>query len=242
MHMLKMPRMLSKPGRKLAVLALGLAALLAFPSVAAPAGEIVIYGAPSGSTLTVSTNGGHIVVKGAMAHRAPVGCHFTKRHRAAVCSARASAMEIQMGPGGDFVQIADRLPLSLTVHLGEGSDKFVGNGERDTCYSEGSRRNRCVGGPGDDICITGERNSDCVGGEGNDYCRHGDGSDGCWGGPGNDVCIMGPGEDGCHGEAGNDRLYGGAQPDQLYGGEGDDYCNGGPGWGKSHECDEGPQR
>lgn len=243
MHMIMMPRMLSKPGRKLAAIALALTAVLALPSIAAPAEQIVVYGAASGSTLTVSVKGNHILVKGNMAHRAPLGCHFTKGHRRAVCStAHVSAMEIDMGPSGDFVQIADRLPFSLTVHLGAGSDKFIGNGERDTCYSEGSRRNRCVGGAGNDICITGNQNSDCVGGAGNDYCRHGDGSDGCWGGPGNDICIMGPGHDGCHGEGGNDRLYGGPQSDQLYGGEGDDYCNGGPGWGKSHECNFGPRR
>jgi Ca2+-binding RTX toxin-like protein len=243
MHMIKMPRMLLKPGRKLAAVALALAACLAFPSVAAPAEQIVIYGANNGSTLTVSVKGGHIVVKGNMAHRAPRGCHFTKGHQRAVCSAtRASGMEIDMGPSGDFVRIADRLPFALTVHLGAGSDKFIGNGERDTCYSEGSRRNRCVGGPNNDICITGNKNSDCVGGPGDDYCHHGDGSDGCWGGPGNDICIMGGGEDGCHGEGGNDRLYGGPQPDQLYGGQGDDYCNGGPGWGKSHQCNFGPRR
>jgi Ca2+-binding RTX toxin-like protein len=230
------------PGRKLAAGALAVLALLLAPAVAAPAGQIVIYGAHTGSTLTVSVKGQRIVVKGNMAHRPPAGCHFTKGHVRAACSAGAGAMEIQMGPSGDFVRIADRLPFPLTVHLGAGSDKFIGNGERDTCYSEGSRRNRCVGGPNNDVCITGPRNSDCVGGPGDDYCHHGTGSDGCWGGPGNDVCIMGPGQDGCHGEGGNDRLYGGSDPDQLYGGAGHDYCNGGPGWGKSHTCDTGPRR
>lgn len=243
MHMLKMPAMPPAPGRTLAAGVLAVLALALLPSTAAPAGQIVIYGAHSGSTLTVSTRGQRIFVKGNMAHRPPLGCHFTKGHVHAVCpTGSASALEIQMGPSGDFVRIADRLPFPLTVHLGAGSDKFIGNGERDTCYSEGSRRNRCVGGPNDDVCITGQRNSDCVGGPGDDYCHHGAGSDGCWGGPGNDVCVMGPGEDGCHGEGGNDRLYGGAQPDQLYGGEGHDYCNGGPGWGKSHTCDAGPRR
>ena len=42
--------------------------------------------------------------------------------------------------------------------------KFIGNGEPDTCYSEGSRRNRCVGGSGRDICTTGNRNNDTVAG------------------------------------------------------------------------------
>ena len=68
--------------------------------------------------------------------------------------------------------------------------RLMPNGEPDTCYSEGSRRNRCVGGGGPDICITGDQNSDCVGGPGDDLCVHGSGSDGCWGGPGDDVCRM----------------------------------------------------
>ncbi|HEX5990555.1 MAG TPA: calcium-binding protein [Solirubrobacterales bacterium] len=235
--------MLSTPSRKLVVVVLAALALLAVPTVATPAGKIVIYGADSGSTLTLSTKGDSIVVKGRMARRDQPGCRFTTGHRIAVCSTRgAAAIEIQMGPSGDFVQVADRLPMPLTINLGDGSDKFIGNGEKDTCYPGGNRRNRCVGGGNDDICITGQQNSDCVGGPGDDYCRHGDGSDGCWGGPGDDVCVMGPGQDGCHGEEGNDRLYGGAQPDQLYGGPGYDYCDGGPGWGKSHECDAGPRR
>ena len=229
--------------RKLAAGALAVVALLAVPSAAAPAEQIVVYGAASGSNLTIRARGGQILVKGSMAHQPPLGCHFTRGHSHAVCSlAHAAAMEVQMGPSNDFVRVADRLPFPLTVHLGDGSDRFVGSGERDTCYSEGSARNRCIGGGGNDTCITGPRNSDCVGGPGDDYCQHEGGSDGCWGGPGDDVCLMGGGQDGCHGERGNDRLYGGPSADQLYGGPGYDYCDGGPGWGKSHECDAGPRR
>lgn len=243
MHMLSMPAMFSNPSRKLAALALAaLVLLVTAPATAIPAGRIVVYGSHVGSTLTLSTKNGRIVVKGKMSRRHPRGCRFTRGHRVAVCTRRASSIEIQMGPSGDLVRVAERLSMPLTVYLGPGSDKFIGNGERDTCFPGGSRRNRCVGGPNNDVCITGPRNSDCVGGAGNDYCRHGTGSDGCWGGPGNDICLMGPGEDGCHGGPGNDRLYGGPQPDQLYGGPGHDYCNGGPGWGKSHTCDAGPRR
>ncbi|HET8814353.1 MAG TPA: hypothetical protein VFM51_05285 [Solirubrobacterales bacterium] len=231
------------PSRKLVALALAaLVLLVTAPTAATPAGRIVVYGSQAGSTLTLTTKNGRIVVKGKMARHHPRGCRFTRGHRVAVCTRRASSIEIQMGPSGDFVRVAERLPIPLTVYLGPGSDKFIGNGERDICFPGGARRNRCVGGPNNDVCITGPRNSDCVGGAGNDYCRHGTGSDGCWGGPGNDICLMGPGQDGCHGGPGNDRLYGGPQPDQLYGGRGHDYCNGGPGWGKSHTCDAGPRR
>lgn len=229
-------------GRRWLVGAVATAGLfLAMPTAAETAGQIVVYGSQSGSHLTVSAEGSRIVVEGNMGAR-PVGCRLVHGHRLAVCATGgADRFELDMGPSGDFVEVAQRLPLSLTVHLGAGSDKFIGNGERDTCYSEGSRRNRCVGGPGNDICITGNRNSDCVGGAGNDYCETGDGSDGCWGGPGDDVCYMGPGEDGCHGEGGNDRLFGGPGADQLYGGAGVNFCDGLPGIGKSHECLVGPQ-
>jgi Ca2+-binding RTX toxin-like protein len=224
------------------VLALAAVALLATPTVASTASVLVIYGAHSGSHLTLSSNGRQIVAEGLMAHKQPQGCHLGRHRMRAVCPLRGAAqVELRMGPAGDFVDVANRLPISVVAYLGGGSDKFIGNGERDTCFSQGARRNRCVGGPGNDTCITGNQNSDCVGGSGNDYCHTGDGSDGCWGGPGRDVCFMGPGEDGCHGEGGNDRLYGGPGADQLYGGAGWNFCDGLPGTGKSHECSAGPR-
>jgi Ca2+-binding RTX toxin-like protein len=221
-----------------------LALLLAFGAkTATPQGQIVVHGAASGSHLRLSVDGPRLVVRGLMAHAKPVGCRFKRDRLIAVCRlSGAGGVVVDMGPSGDFVEVNDHLPVPLTVYLGDGSDKFIGNGERDTCYSEGARRNRCVGGGGDDICITGQRNSDCVGGPGNDYCKHGAGSDGCWGGPGRDICIMGPGQDGCHGEGGRDRLYGGPSPDKLYGGRDRDHCDGGPGWGYSLRCETGPLR
>jgi hypothetical protein len=230
-------------GRRLLALPLAVLAVLAIPTVANTAERIVVFGAPGGSHLTLTNEGQRIVVHGIMSGTQPVGCRLSHNRLRAVCPTRhANSIEVVMGPSGDFVEVADPMPFRLTVRLGDGSDKFIGNAEHDTCYSEGARRNRCVGGPGNDVCITGWRNSDCVGGPGNDYCRHRTGSDGCWGGPGDDICIMGPGQDGCHGEAGNDRLYGGRSPDQLYGGTGWDYCDGQQGWGKSHSCDAGPRR
>jgi Ca2+-binding RTX toxin-like protein len=225
--------------RSLAVVLVALAALVA-PTAASTAGQIVVYGAASGSHLDITKSNGKLEVHGFMAKLAPKGCHLVNRMNAVCRLSGADRVEVQMGEHGDFVRVDNGLPVPLTVHLGGGSDKFIGNSENDTCYSEGARRNRCVGGPGRDICWTGEKNSDCVGGAGNDYCHTGAGSDGCWGGPGNDICIMGPGQDGCHGEGGNDRLYGGRGADQLYGGSGHNYCDGLPGWGKSHECVAGP--
>ncbi|MGE0066109.1 MAG: hypothetical protein AB7T48_02045 [Solirubrobacterales bacterium] len=234
--------MFSRPGRRsLAVVLVALIALIV-PAAANTAGQITIYGGGSGSHLVLHKHDGKLIVKGWQAHHKPKGCHFTKRRLRAVCDlSRAGRIELKMGNHGDFVRVKNALPIPLTVYLGGGSDKFIGNGENDTCYSQGAKRNRCVGGPGRDICITGQKNSDCVGGAGNDYCKHGNGSDGCWGGPGNDICIMGRGHDGCHGGPGNDRLYGGPASDQLYGGRGRDYCDGLPGRGKSHGCNFGPR-
>jgi Ca2+-binding RTX toxin-like protein len=218
--------------------------LLAFGSAAAsPQGQVVVRGAASGSHLELTVRGGDLVVQGWMAGAPGAGCRLAHNRNLAVCPLDdAGSVELDMGPSGDMVEVLERLPVPLTVHLGDGSDRFIGNGEPDTCYSEGARRNRCIGGGGDDICITGEQNSDCVGGPGDDYCQTGAGSDGCWGGAGNDVCRMGPGHDGCHGEEGDDQLFGGPDADQLYGGPSYDRCDGLPGWGRSHECEAGPGR
>jgi Ca2+-binding RTX toxin-like protein len=225
----------------MAIVVLAMLLALVLPSPAASEGEVVIRGSASSSHLRLTVEGGAIRVSGRLARDGQAGCRFTRRYSEAVCPlAGASRVEVDMGPDDDEVEVLDRLPLPLTAYLGRGSDKLIGNGERDTCYSQGSRRNRCIGGGGDDVCITGRRNSDCVGQGGDDYCRHGAGSDGCWGGPGDDVCVMGAGMDGCHGEAGNDRLYGGPDPDQLYGGAGRDHCDGGRGVGRSHGCERGP--
>jgi Ca2+-binding RTX toxin-like protein len=187
--------------------------------------------------------GGRLVVRGLMARARLTGCHVRRNRLRAVCPLDGvRAVRLEMGPSGDKVIVLDRLPVRLIVRLGGGSDKFVGNGERDFCFPGGARRNRCVGRGGDDVCITGPRNSDCVGGRGDDLCEHGPGSDGCWGGPGRDLCRMGPGHDGCHGGPGNDRLYGGPSSDRLYGGSGRDHCDGGLGWGRSRSCEAGPRR
>jgi hypothetical protein len=225
-------------------LAAALALLLCLGAgVASTESRVVVYGPNSGSHLKLSMHGGDLVVHGWMARAQPRGCRFAHSRNVAVCHlSDVGSIEVDTGPSGDMVEVLDKLPLPLTVRLGAGSDKFIGNGERDTCYTEESRRNRCIGGGGDDICITGNQNSDCVGGDGDDYCQTGAGSDGCWGGPGDDVCRMGPGQDGCHGEGGDDLLFGGSSPDRLYGGGGFDACDGLPGRGRSEECESGPQR
>lgn len=234
-------------GRRLLVVSLALSALLLAPSVASPAAQraaqIVVYGAEGGTHMTLATKGDHgLVVKGHMAKTRPQGCRFVRYRSVAVCSlAHATSVEIRTGPSGDFVRVLDPLPVPVTAYTGGGSDKFYGNDEPDACFTQGSKKNRCVGKGGNDVCITGQKNSDCIGDAGNDFCEHGAGSDGCWGGPGDDVCKMGPGKDGCHGGSGNDVVLGGADGDQLYGGPGHDYCNGQGGLNNTHNCEGGPK-
>lgn len=227
--------------RALKILVAATSLLLLTVAAASPADRIVIRGADSGTHLRLAVSGSILLVTGPM-EAVTQGCSFTRGHGAATCSlAGVGSIEIDAGPADDKVEVLDRLPAPLTAYLGAGSDKLVGNGEPDTCYAQGTARNRCIGEGGDDVCVAAPVNTDCVGGPGEDYCRTSDGSDGCWGGPGADTCSMGDGQDGCHGEAGDDRLQGGGGSDQLYGGEGFDYCDGGLGVGRSHDCDVGPQ-
>ena len=236
---------------------LAVAALVALYAIAVPApasseAEIVIRGPASSSHLRISVSGGDVLVSGYLDSGAQTGCAERVGHTLACPLSGIGRMEVVMGPSDDKVEVVDPLPVPLTARLGAGSDKLIGNAEVDICYPEASKRNRCYGGGGNDICITGQKNSDCVGDGGDDYCRHGAGSDGCWGdfapkpddprqgAPGDDVCYMGPGQDGCHGGPGDDRLYGGPGADQLYGEAGHDFCDGGPGVGRSHGCESGP--
>jgi Ca2+-binding RTX toxin-like protein len=227
------------------LLSLGIVALCFFGltgSASPRSGIIVIRGSDSGSHLRLTISGSQLFVNGQLTGERPVGCRLARGYNGAACRLEeATSVIVEMGPSGDKIEVLDPLPVPLTAYLGSGSDKLIGNAEADTCYPQGSARNRCVGGGGDDICIAGPSNTDCVGDSGNDYCKMDGGSDGCWGGPGRDECLMGDGNDGCHGEGGDDRLFGGPSSDQLYGGEGFDYCDGGPGVGHSHECEAGPQ-
>src|SRR5512133_913202 len=246
-------RRVAPRGVALAALAAAAVVLLALPTTASPAGQIVIQGADSGSHLRLTASGNNVFVNGYLAPGDQAGCRVTQARSTAVCPTEGvNSIEVVMGPSGDKVEVLDSMPLPVTAYLGSGSDKFIGNGEPDTCYPQGARRNRCYGGGGNDICITGPRNSDCVGDGGDDYCKASTGSDGCWGDyspqpddprqglPGDDICLMGPGDDGCHGGPGNDKLYEGAGQGQLYGQAGSDYCDGWPGVGRSHGCEAGP--
>jgi hypothetical protein len=216
--------------------------LVAGAGSAIPQDRIVIRGALSGTHLRLEVRHARLLVDGHMGRRVSPGCHPAGRRSVAVCGlGHVGSIEVDTGPASDKVEVLKKLPVPLTAYLGGGSDKLIGNGERDTCYPQGTRRNRCVGGGGRDICVTGPRNTDCVGGAGNDYCKASSGSDGCWGGPGRDICLMGGGHDGCHGEGGDDRLYGGPSSDRLYGGSGFDYCDGGRGRGRSQGCEAGPR-
>lgn len=231
------------PARR-SLLILGTAALIfcGLCESASPQDGIVIRAAGSGSHLRLTVSGSQLLVNGHLAGTSHAGCRVMRARSFATCGlAEAGSVVVEMGSANDKVEVLDPLPVPLVAYLGAGSDKLIGNSEADTCYPQGTWRNRCIGGAGDDVCIASPVNTDCVGEAGDDYCRTSSGSDGCWGGTGDDTCLMGRGQDGCHGEEGNDRLYGGASADQLYGGPGYDYCDGGPDTGRSHECEAGPR-
>src|SRR5205085_4795422 len=101
-HLLASAHMFFKPGlRSLAVAVVALASLLV-PTVASTAGQITIYGASSGSHLTLSTSGNKLVVDGWMANQAPQGCKFTKGRDQATCNLTGiGIVELQMGDAGD---------------------------------------------------------------------------------------------------------------------------------------------
>jgi hypothetical protein len=228
----------------IAILGLRPTAAQTAATTSAQAGPLLIEGRPSADHVRIrmSPNGNRFAIRGKVRTSGPHRCkkrrHGTRRR----CPARdVTAVIVDMGAGGDKLEILDSLPVPVAGYLGAGSDKMIGAGEPDLCYPGGTRRNRCIGGGGNDVCVTGPRNSDCVGGPGNDYCEAQGGSDGCFGGPGRDVCKMGGGHDGCHGDGGNDQLFGGPSSDKLYGGAGNDYCDGQRGVGRSYTCEQGPR-
>jgi hypothetical protein len=103
---------------------------------ASPQGQVVVEGAASGSHLHLSVRSGHLFVQGPQAKAAGAGCELAHSRNLAVCSLRgAGGIEVDMGPASDKVEVLEPLPVPLTVHLGDGSDKFIGSGEPDTCYS-----------------------------------------------------------------------------------------------------------
>src|SRR4051794_32757771 len=113
-----MPRALA---RRLLLATFACLALLMSATAASPAGRIVVFGAPSGSHLTLTTSGSDVVVDGFMASRPPAGCRLSRSRMHAVCpAANAEAIEVAMGPNGDLVEVLERMPFPLTVHLGSG--------------------------------------------------------------------------------------------------------------------------
>jgi hypothetical protein len=171
--------------RAVLLLAVPVLSLLGASSSAAPTRDgIVIRSADSGSHLRLTVRGEQLFVNGRMQPSRPRGCRLIAGLRVAACRLTGTgSVTIEMGPSNDKIEVIDRLPVPLVAYLGSGSDKLIGNGERDLCYPQGSRRNRCIGNGGNDVCISGPKNTDCVGGPGDDYCETSNGSDGVLGRP-----------------------------------------------------------
>lgn len=215
-------------GALLCSLAVSALALFTSSTMASPASGVVIHGPEASSShLQLTVSGEDLIVNGTFESEEQTGCEITHGHNALSCPlSGVNQVEVNMGSSIDKVEVLDPLPVPLVTHLGDGSDKFVGSDEADTCYPEGDTNNSCDGAGGNDTCIIESETTKCIGGSGNDVCKANAGGDACYGGPGNDVCNMGPGEGKCLGEAGNDRLYGESGSDHLAGGPGNDYVYG----------------
>ena len=165
-----------------------LAALLLAPTAAVPEGKIVIDCPGFSSHLRISVSNGNVLVNGQMTDN-PEGCTITEGHRAAVCPiAGAAGSKSTWAEPATSSKCATRCRSRSPSTSATARTSSSATTSRTPATPKGSRRNRCIGDGGDDVCITGAQNSDCVGGAGNDYCRTSAGSDGCWGGPGDDVC------------------------------------------------------
>jgi hypothetical protein len=113
--------------------------------LAVPQKRIVIHGTSAGTHLRLEVRRGRLLVDGRMTKGISRDCHPAARGGIAVCGlGQVGSIEVDTGPSGDMVEVLKKLPVPLTVYLGPGADKFIGNGERDTCYPGGTRRNRCV--------------------------------------------------------------------------------------------------
>ena len=101
--------------------------------------------------------------------------------------------------------------MPLTVHLGAGSDKFLGNDEPDTCYSQGPNATAASASAATTSASPGSRTATASAARATTTAGTG-GQRRLLRRPGNDVCNMGGGRDGCHGGPGNDRLSAAATP------------------------------
>lgn len=103
--------------------------------------------------------------------------------------------------GGDLRAGPTDLPRgpSEPVHLGPGSDRYVGGDDRDVVYGDGGddtlngggKADQLYGGAGDDGLIGSQGNDRLHGGQGNDFLAGERGSDVLIGGRGTDALLLG---------------------------------------------------
>lgn len=94
-----------------------------------------------------------------------------------VCKAPlVASFEVNAGAGDDFVSVARKVSIPVTLRGGPGDDLLVGGG-------------------GDDLLIGSAGNDKLIGRAGNDRLHGGPGNDQLLGGRGQDICDGGPGRD-----------------------------------------------
>ena len=128
-------------------------------------------------------------------------------------TASVARIDVDAGPGNDFVRIAEdngRVLIPVTLKGGPGNDELTG----------GSGAETIDGGPGEDVLAGGSGAGSFDGGPGNDVLVGGSGPGSFDGGPGDDTIT---------GSAGVDALDGGPGNDVVDGGRGNDAASLGPG-------------
>jgi len=166
--------------------------------------ELVITGASTNDTITISTISGGNGSNGAKVSGTINGQSINQTFRQSLTRIRAS-----MGGGTDSVTIANGITLPSVVDGGAGTDTLKGGGGADLLFG-GDGNDTINGNAGDDTIDAGAGNDSVTGGVGLDLLFGGTGDDDMQGGDGNDFLIGGLGADQLYGQNGFDILVGGS--------------------------------
>jgi uncharacterized delta-60 repeat protein len=159
------------------------------PGVRMMGTELVITGAGTADTVSVSPQGNKVKVVATLN-----GTNFNQTFSG------VTRVRVDTKGGNDTITFASNLTLPTWTDAGAGNDTVTGGGGADEIYL----------GDGDDTADAGAGNDFVAGGAGKDLIQGGTGNDTLYGGDGDDLVIGGPGVDQLFGQGGNDILVGGS--------------------------------
>ena len=151
------------------------AGLPATPGVRKIGTEVVITGASTNDTVSVTPQGGGKIKVTAKLNGLSYSQTFTG----------ATLVRVDAQGGNDTITFANNLTLPTWTDAGAGNDTVTGGGGADEIYA----------GPGDDAVDGGAGDDFIAGGTGKDVLQGGAGDDEIYGGAGNDFVIGGTGAD-----------------------------------------------